>query len=619
MPRLPAIRHPIIARLERELRHVSREALLRDVERIEQLAPDINPEQMYPADWLIFRVTGFRPSEPTEPVRPDVRSKTLARLRLDPRRKVDVVEQAVTASENVMPELITGTEILVDLSALSERLCLLAELRQSELAEKTFRRVSELQRKWNVSESTIKRLRKLGLVTRAALNQKDVAVGYVSREVAERFAKDHSNLIHRTRGKRRVSDVQRDRIVREALRYSRLFGVSQVSVPFQGDERHTITLSPLAIAKRIAKRHQISVEGVRQLLARDARTKKVFAIESHRTDRVRMAMLRLTRRGASVEDVAGILKARGERVQPALVRRDLSLARAALLRTWTSEHEVPFATGTFTVDAALKPRIVREHLNEPWPADLLTLVQTWRAKKVTPAHDEKELAGAFQALRSRALAVVASLDRLQPSPVQLDEAETALRWAGLLHRKLVATQGRLLLETIDSRVQMAAEQVEVRELMDLLRIGVHAVAEAVMIFDPRKGGRLAGVAGLAIDRAVTRRVRDHQQKTQGEVSNPKRAQRVLLPGVDVTAIGRGLVSWDRWLAPSDAVRAVCMTKTSRNVSEVSRTILIRRYGLDGEPPSTLVQLQERLKMSRIAIVKAASLAEREARRAVVAS
>ncbi|MFO0857674.1 MAG: hypothetical protein U0640_10000 [Phycisphaerales bacterium] len=608
MPRLPAIRHPIIARLERELRHVSREALLRDVERIEQLAPDIEHSQMYPADWLVFRVTGFRP---TESVRPQSAGKEkpagLGRLRLDAKKR-DELEESDSSADNLMPELISGAEILRDLSALAERLCLLAELRQDELPTRDFQRVSALRSAWNVSESTIKRLRKAGLVTRAALNQKDVAVGYVSSEVAKRFAKDHPDLISRTRGKRRVADSLRERMVREALRYEKHFGERE-----NDDARRAtsvMVLSPLAIAKRLSQRHAVSVEGVRQMLARDARTKKTFAIDSHRSDRARLAMLRLVRRGATIEDVVNILNERGEQVKPALVRRDVSLARAALLRNWTVQHEAVFSTGTLTVDAALKPRIAREGLNEPWPSDLLVLMQLWRAKKVTPAQEEKELTMAFAALRSRASAIAASLDRLQPSPVQLDEAETSLRWAALLHRKLVATQGRLLLETIDGRAQSQAEHVEVRELIELLRAGVAAVAESVMIFDPRKGGRLAGVAGLAIDRAITRRGRDHSRRDV-EQSNPKRAQRVLLPGADVSFLSRDMVTWEKWLELPAAVREVCMRKNG-GISESSRTIIVRRYGLDGQPPATLLQLQDQLKLSRIAMVKAEEIARREA-------
>ncbi len=612
----------MIARLERELRHVSREALLRDVERIEQLAPDISEAQMYPADWLIFRVTGFRPTQTAEPAIIEARPKSRIRLRFDPRRNDDASAEPSQVSPTVgdqMPELISGIQILQDLSALSERLCMLAKLKQTELPQTTFHRVKDLQKLWNVSESTLKRLRKAGLVTRAALNPKDIAVGYVSRAVADRFAREHANLITRTRGKRRVNEKLRDRITREALRYANFFRATQETSKFSSndvDASKSITISPLAIAKRLSTRHAISIEGVRQLLARDSRTKKIFAIAPHRSDRTRLAMLRLSRHGVPVERIAAILKSRGEQAQPALIRRDLALARASLLRIWTTQQEVPFATGTHTVDATLSPRIVREDLNEPWPSDLLALVKAWRAKRVALANEEQELARAFQALRSRALAITASLDRLQPSPVQVDEAETALRWASLLHRKLVATQGRLLLETIDIRTQAAAEQVEVRELTGLLRIGIRAIAESVMIFDPRKGGRLAGVAGLAIDRAVTRHARDHHLTHATEHMNPKRAQRVLLPGVDVAPLSQNLVPWHRWLTAPQCVLAACTPNapTSRRaIPELSRIILTRRYSLDGQPPMTLSQLQSQLKLSRIAIVKAAAAAEHEAR------
>lgn len=594
---------------------------MRDVERVEKLAADIEPTQMYPADWLTFRVTGFRPSETGKiPIRGEDKVVRGGLVRKESRGRAgralvgSAREQASGDESALVADLISGEAILQDLSALSERLCLLAKWTQGEVSESGFVRLRELQASWRVSESTLKRLRRAGLVTRAALNKNGVAVGYASREVAERFAARHAGLINQTKGKRRVEDRLRGRIVREALRYARVFGSSQEKSA--GDAGGGIRLSPHAIARRLAGRHGVSVEGVRQLLSKESATKRVFAIQEHRGAKTRLAMLRLHRLGVSVEELRAMLARRGEACGSALVRRDLSMARAELLREWTTVQEVPVAPRTQTVDAALSPRVVREQLNEAWSGDLLELVQAWRAKRVVAAAEEADVARAFQALRSRAFAITASLDRLQPSPVLIDEAESALRWASALHRKLVATQGRLVLETIDVRLQMAAEQLEVRDLVEMLRAGVRAVAESVFGFDPGKGGRLAGLAGLAIDRAVTKCARDRELVAKGVQVQGKRAQRVLLPGTDVERLGRGLVAWDRWLSVPGFVRRAALERASA-LSDEARKILVRRYGLDGSPPGTLSELQAQFGMSRIAIVRAGVKAEREARRVVL--
>lgn len=592
---------------------------MRDVERVEKLAADIEPKQMYPADWLTFRVTGFRPSETGKiPIRGEDKVVRGGLVRKESGGRVGKAlagsarEQASGDESALVADLISGEAILQDLSALSERLCLLARWTQAEVSESGFVRLRELQASWRVSESTLKRLRRAGLVTRAAFNTNGVAVGYASREVAERFAARRAGLINQTKGKRRVDDRLRGRIVREALRYARVFGVAGEK---GAASQSRIRLSPHAIARRLAGRHGVSVEGVRQLLAKDSATKRVFAIQEHRSARTRLAMLRLHRVGVSVEELQAVLARRGEACGSALVRRDLAMARAELLREWTTVQEVPVAPRTQTVDAALSPRVVREQLNEAWPGDLLELVQAWRAKRVVAAAEEADVARAFQALRSRALAITASLDRLQPSPVLIDEAESALRWASALHRKLVATQGRLVLETIDVRLQITAEQLEVRDLVEMLRAGVRAVAESVFGYDPGKGGRLAGLAGLAIDRAVTKCARNRDLAGKGVQVQGRRAQRVLLPGTNVESLGRGLVAWDTWLSASGFVRRAVFGKVKGSVvlSEISRKILVRRYGLDGLPPGTLGELQMQMGMSRIAVVRATVKAEREAR------
>ena len=60
MPPLPRLAVEAIEDLARQLRFAPKHALLRDLARTESLVEDIDPEQDYPEDFIIFRVTGYR-------------------------------------------------------------------------------------------------------------------------------------------------------------------------------------------------------------------------------------------------------------------------------------------------------------------------------------------------------------------------------------------------------------------------------------------------------------------------------------------------------------------------------------------------------------------------------
>jgi hypothetical protein len=85
VPALSRARTGAIVRLGDELRFAGRETLRRHIERIEQLATLLDEDGVYPEDFVVFRVTGYRP-------------------------------------EIGDPELIPGAALLGDLSALAERL-----------------------------------------------------------------------------------------------------------------------------------------------------------------------------------------------------------------------------------------------------------------------------------------------------------------------------------------------------------------------------------------------------------------------------------------------------------------------------------------------------------------
>ncbi|MEM9065792.1 MAG: hypothetical protein AAGB51_09920 [Planctomycetota bacterium] len=127
MPALPKMRTSVLARLEEQLRFGSRTALRRAIGRAEALAAEIDGDQPYPEDWLVYRVTGYRPAEPSS-------------------------------------ELVVGGDVLQDLSPLVERLCERAQLSLDEVPGALG--IEELCARWNVARKSVERYRRRGLVAR---------------------------------------------------------------------------------------------------------------------------------------------------------------------------------------------------------------------------------------------------------------------------------------------------------------------------------------------------------------------------------------------------------------------------------------------------------------------
>ncbi|HLP85955.1 MAG TPA: hypothetical protein VK157_16510 [Phycisphaerales bacterium] len=545
MPPIAAIRHPVLASLEAQLRLAKREAIVRDIERIERLVGDVEPERSYPFDWVVFRITGFRPD--------DVRDGAMS-----------------------------GAELLADACALCETLCARVNMTLAECAEREPVTLAQLRERWHVSEATIKRLRRSGLVTRR-VDDGQQTISVAMRGVVEAFEARNPQLAQPVSKPKRYDDALKAKLVRRASAYMRKLG-----------------WSVFRCAQRLAQQEGLSEEGVRQLLLRELEPgQSVPEISLRRAG----AMWRMHRLGVEVSHLAEVT-----RRSTAVVRREMNLARLATL-----QRVVTPAVSAVPVEraaAALAHGHVVANLRTPWPQDLLELLADWRQRSpITPAM-ERAQAVAFAALRERAIGALGSLDRLQPRASTLDEVETMLRHATLVQRELVRSQHRLLIETIDMRVGHAVEQWSAWRVIALLREATAAAAEASLQFDPMRGGRLAAVVGIAADKAVTRIVRNW---LPAHATASRRAQAILGPGVLVPDLAHGLNPWQKFTDPDWRVSRGVLTGT---LSEQHARLLIARFGLLGSAPRTRADVASELRLDEIRYAHAEAAAIRQAVAAV---
>jgi len=117
VPRFSAIRMSDLERLAEELRFAPKRTLLRQIDRVLDLAPSIDPDTTYGSGWLIRRITGYSPESDDD-------------------------------------SLLVGAALLGDLSALVERLCAHARLGPADVAGQALI-VEELDSRWGVTRRTI--------------------------------------------------------------------------------------------------------------------------------------------------------------------------------------------------------------------------------------------------------------------------------------------------------------------------------------------------------------------------------------------------------------------------------------------------------------------------------
>jgi RNA polymerase primary sigma factor len=245
-----AYRHPALKQLAR---FAPKERRARQLDCAEALLCELDARRRYPYDYLVYRVTGYRPE---------------------------------TDSDLVLD----GEDARHDLQLLIEDLARGVLVPAEEVGEPVLT-PEALSRRFSVSTRTISRWRRQGLVARRFLVRGRPKVGFLASSV-ERFVAEHRTQVERGSRFRHLSDAERDEIVRRARRMAQ--------VGSQGNLAE--------IARRIARKMDRSPETIRTTLRtydREHPDRAIFTPASGPLDdEAKAKIYRLYRLGASVENLA---------------------------------------------------------------------------------------------------------------------------------------------------------------------------------------------------------------------------------------------------------------------------------------------------------------------------
>ncbi|MFT3687277.1 MAG: hypothetical protein QM783_20540 [Phycisphaerales bacterium] len=152
MPRLLTLRVAALERIAHELRFAPPAAARRHTVRAEKLAALVDPATVYPEDFVVFQITGFRP---------------------------DIAE----------PELIPGDALHRDLAALLDRLSRRAQFKRDELSPPQWLTTDDLLKRWGVSRKTVERLRTRGLLGRRVALERGRAMNVFGASIVKAVEK----------------------------------------------------------------------------------------------------------------------------------------------------------------------------------------------------------------------------------------------------------------------------------------------------------------------------------------------------------------------------------------------------------------------------------------------
>lgn len=491
MPPLPRLTLAPIIDLAKQLRYAPRHALLRDLERTEQLVGDIDPAQTYPEDFVVFRVTGYR-------------------------------------RDSAGSAMIPGQELLGELASLAEHLSAAARIPIDAVPGALS--PDELCARWSVSRKTLERYRKRGLLSRRVIGPSGRPRVVFTRQAVTTFEQRETEVLSQAGTFTRLDEETRVRVIELARA--------------EASTGKTLNQAALCVSERIGRGH----ETVRQILRKHDQESEepIFEESGPLTERQRRFAYRAWRRSIEPGDIA----LRLGKPRPA-VQRVTADERAGVLRSLLPA--ITDGLDASPDEVGVDTKFAREGIGYAGPTALADLLALARAVTVMPAAEEKARARAYVVLRARAAEAIGLLPAHGAHAPDADRIETDLRWAARIKAELVRSQLPNLLRTIESRLGHEAEAVGGTKLRAIMGALMKASCVAIDRHHPSTGGRLAAPVLLAADRAMRDVMLRLSLKPLAQ-AQPGRARRVIATSERVSDFTQRICAWQIHTEPDIRLR-----------------------------------------------------------------
>lgn len=528
-----AYRHPAIKELkEQQSRYAPRERLLEQINRAEALLAEIEKEKRYPYEYLLFRITGFRAELPSA-------------------------------------QVLDGVGVRSDLQRLVEDLSAAVGQPVEQAAEPVLT-VEQASRRYNVSTRTITRWRGQGLVARWFTVGGRPKVGFLESSLA-RFVESHHDQVERGKKFQRLSDDEREEIIRRARRMA---PIGQAGL--------------IEIARRIAKKMERSTETIRTTLkAYDLEhpDRAIFAPSTGPLDeatKARIYRLYNHGRGTSAENLA----TQFDRTRSSIYRV-LNEMRALRIK----EEKLDFMPHPGFDDPAGRDLILGEM---PEPLDGKAPRRTKAPKGLPPylaslyevpllsREQEAHLFRKMNYLRSRSSKLRDAIEPTRARTSDLDEVERLRDEALVVKNQIISANLRLVVSIAKRHVGPS------NDFFHLVSDGNMSLMRAVEKFDFARGNKFSTYASWAIMKNFARTIPEENFRRDRFVTGH---EEMFESAADNRTDEHEYENSQKRM--QDAVKGMLGRLDDRE-----RRIIVSRYGISGASEQTLEQLGKELGVTK---------------------
>ncbi len=450
MPRTARFKIAAIEDLHRQLEYAPPETRHRQMDAAEALIADIDTKKNYPEDFIIYRITGYRPDRGDEPT--------------------TLVGQAL------LPDLVTFVQVL------SEELNL-----SVDGLERPMIAMDELAERLNTSIKTIQRYRKQGLVCHYFVFPDGIKKLGCFEDSLKRFLNG------------------RDGQLKKAARFTRIEPDVEAAIIEQARQLHRaeyLTLNEAAL--RLAEQYGRAHETIRLLLRRhDRRAEEsgeaIFLERGPLRDREIILIHRAWQRGVEPAQLAMRLGKTKPTIHRAVNRRRRDLLRSVTL----TFKKLPTFDRPDAETVILSAPSVVTGFEMGVATDAIRFLEGLQAASTPTLDVAYALLAAFNLLKRRVSKGIASLGEW-PDSEMLDGIETDLRWIAMLERRLVMLGLPAAVMRIEQNIRRPLREQAGEEIVELIQLAVGVVVGAIESIDSGRGQRLERVVGLAMDKALAR-------------------------------------------------------------------------------------------------------------------
>lgn len=519
---------------DQQTRFAPRDQKVAQLDRAETLLSELKDDKRYPYEYIYYRITGFRPEADGPPI------------------------------------VLDGADLRADLQLFLHDLAMTVEHAIDEATEPVLT-VQEVGRRYNVSNRTISRWRKRGLVARRYVINGRVKIGFLESSVA-RFVSEQRARVERGARFRQLTDDERDEIIRRARR---LASVGRGRL--------------VEIARRIARKMDRSTETIRMIIKKyDVENPDRPILTSpppgHLDDESKAKIYQRYLQGVSVENLVSQFK----RTRSSIYRIINEMRAARILSV-----KLEFMPHPSFDDPSMRKEILgpmpalpegkaprRSKPPKGLPPYLASLYET----PLLTREQESHLFRKMNYLKYRASLLRDRVDKdiQRAKTTELDEIERLQEQALEIKNQIISSNLRLVVSIAKRHVNPTSN------FFELVSDGNMSLIRAVEKFDFSRGNKFSTYASWAIMKNFARTIPEENYRRDRFVTGHEE----MFESAPDTRVDEH----EYEAAQRRSVEAV--KGMLGRLDERERRIIVSRFGIDGNKEQTLEQLGRELGITK---------------------